>query len=253
MSEEQQSLTKKERRALRRAEKAAAKQAVEQKNKRMKLVGYGIFIVLLVLVGWWMFSRQAPVATGEAEKPTDQVTASDYVKGNPEADVVLIEYSDFQCPACAAYAPLIAELLDTYGDRVAFVYRHFPLKQTHFQATLAAQAAEAAGKQGKFYEMHDILFDKQQEWAGQRKAEDMFLRYAEDIGLNVSQFQTDLHSKEIRGLVEGDYQSGLAQRVNATPSFYLNGEKIDNPSSGEAFASLISAAVSATASAEPTE
>ena len=94
---------------------------------------------------------------------TSAVSDSDWVKGNRSAPVVLVEYSDFQCPACAASAPLVKQLTEEFGNKIAFVYRHFPLPQ-HKNAYPAAQAAEAAGKQGKFWEMADLIFANQTKW-----------------------------------------------------------------------------------------
>jgi len=118
------------------------------------------------------------------------------------------------------------------------------------QAELAAQAAEAAGKQGKFWEMHDILFKNQSNWAESPKAKSQFIDYAEEIGLDVSKFKNDLGSKEVRGYVKADLLSGLSLRLNSTPSFYINGERISNPPSPQAFEELIVSQLPSTASAE---
>jgi len=93
------------------------------------------------------------------------LTGDDHYKGNPDAQVVLIEYSDFQCPACRAYIPIITSLIEQFPDDLVVVYRHFPLQSVHANARAAAEASEAAAKQGKFWEFHDILFDKQTEWS----------------------------------------------------------------------------------------
>jgi len=179
-----------------------------------------------------------------ASSPSDQpailasaIADSDWVKGNRNADVVLVEYSDLQCPACAAYAPLVNRIVEEFGDRIAFVYRHFPLPN-HKQAELAAQAAEAAGRQEKFWEMLDLIFVNQTDWAGQINAREKFISYAQLLSLNVNRFETDLDSAELKEEIKEDYSSGIAI-VSYTPTFFLNGRKIQNPQGYEDFRSLI--------------
>jgi protein-disulfide isomerase len=166
------------------------------------------------------------------------VSASDASKGNTEAPVTLIEYSDFQCPACASYYPLVKELMNEYGDRVHFVYRNFPLVQ-HKNAAPAALAAEAAGRQGKFWEMHDLLFENQVRWATSKEVRTIFEQYASSLKLNLEQFSADMESDEIKAKVQADYDGGIAAGVNSTPTFFLNGEKIVNPQSLNEFKALI--------------
>lgn len=232
---EETKLTKKERKALNKLNSKENKSGL-QKLLWPILIGLGV-----LLLGYFIFNSMAPIPEEEKDKPLDKPAATDWIKGNPNAAVVIIEYSDLQCPACRAYQPLVKQMAEEYGDRIAVVYRHFPLKQIHLQATLAAQAAEAAGLQGKFWEMHDLLFEKQAEWSGNGRARTMMADYAKDLGLNVNQFKRDLFSKQVKALVNADYMSGLTAGVNATPTFYLNGDKIKNPQGPEEFKSLIDA------------
>lgn len=167
------------------------------------------------------------------------VSDSDWVKGDREAEVTLIEYSDLQCPACGAYYPVVKQLTDEFVQSALFVYRHFPLRQIHFNAQISAQAAEAAGLQGKFWEMHDLLFENQTTWAEEKEPRVLFEEYAKKLGLNSDQFRQDLDSDKVRNEVEKDYQSGLNAGVNATPTFFLNNNKIQNPASLEEFRSII--------------
>ena len=167
----------------------------------------------------------------------DAVSANDWVIGNQEAQTILIEYSDFQCPACGAYYPLVHKLIQEQGANFKFVYRHFPLQQ-HQNAKPAAYAAEAVGRQGKFREMEDMIFVNQNDWSGSKKAEEIFREYASSIGLNLEQFDADRESEEAKDKVESDYQSGIRAGVNATPTFFLNGKKIQ-PRSYEEFVNYI--------------
>ena len=153
-----------------------------------------------------------------AEVPS--ITATDWVKGSPEAGVTLVEYGDFQCPACAAYHPLVDKLLKEKGQNFQFVYRHFPLRQ-HNNAKPAAYAAEAAGRQGKFFEMYDLIYQGQTNWAEKINPKDIFLDYARSLNLNLEQYNKDFNSAEAKGRVEADLQSAIKLGVNSTPTFYL--------------------------------
>ena len=172
------------------------------------------------------------------------ITAADWVAGNKESAVTLVEYSDFQCPACAAYYPLIKKMLKENSQDFQFVYRHFPLRQ-HAQAKDAAYAAEAAGRQGKFWEMTDLIFNGQTSWAGKVNAKDIFLEYAKSLNLNLEKFNQDRNSGEIKDRVEKDLQDGLGIGANSTPSFYLAGRKIQ-PRNYDEFVNFIKQAGAAT-------
>ncbi|MBI1907858.1 thioredoxin domain-containing protein [Candidatus Uhrbacteria bacterium] len=179
-----------------------------------------------------------------------EVSEGDWMKGNPEAEVVIVEYSDFQCPACAAYDPVMAQLVAEYGDRILFVYRHFPLKAIHRNATAAAASAEAAGIQGKFWEMHNILFANQDMWANLPDPSTAFEQYATALGLNMDQYRADYTSKAAKDQVEADYQSGLDANLSSTPSFFVNDMRLsDNPNGYEPFAALIEAELAKTSQA----
>ncbi len=139
--------------------------------------------------------------------------------GSPSAKVTLVEFSDFQCPACKASQPELTGIINKYSRNLRFVYRHFPLP-SHSYAVDAAIAAEAAGKQGKFWEMHDKLFDNQPDFQ-----KDSLIGYAKDLGLDVNKFTTDLDSSELRQRVLADQSDGNKAGVNATPTFFVNGVK----------------------------
>lgn len=237
----EQPLTKKERRELKRKEKEAARVSQERRRKVRKFLSWGAGIVLAVLAIWDLinFASNSNIANQEQTGSFLQIKEDDWVKGNPEAEVTLIEYSDFQCPTCGAYHPVISQLTQEFGDKVKFVYRHFPLRQFHVNAELAAQAAEAAGRQGKFWEMHDLIFENQRDWSNNRTAREIFITYAENLNLDIEQFRRDLDSKEIKQKVEGNYQSGIRLGVNSIPTFFLNGKKIQNPRSYKEFKNLI--------------
>jgi protein-disulfide isomerase len=156
---------------------------------------------------------------------------ADWRRGVDEAKVVLVEYGDYQCAACAQYHSMIEEAMAEYGNRIAFVYRHFPLRDIHRHAGLAARAAEAAGRQGKFWEMHNLLYRRQDEWATTLNAQAVFEYYAQSLGLDRSRFLRDLDDDALRGKVENDFQSGVRAEVSGTPASYLQGKQFPYPSS----------------------
>jgi len=175
------------------------------------------------------------------------VTEGDWVKWNASSQVVLLEYSDFQCPACKSYFPLINAVGEEYGDRVAFVYRHYPIAQIHFNANAAARATEAAGMQGKFWEMHDILFETQELWApmSASDAASVFAGYARDmLRIDVDKYLVDFDSEAVQNMVTEDFSGAVKAGVNSTPTFYLNGKKIKNPGDIEEFRTLLDEALS---------
>jgi protein-disulfide isomerase len=171
----------------------------------------------------------------------DQNSAVNWIKGNKSAQIILVEYSDFQCPSCARYFHITERLIEELGDDFQLNFRHYPLKK-HTNAELAAKSAEAAGRQGKFWEMHDLLFERQKEWT-KKKNEDagrLFVQYAVSLNLNVEQFQSDLHSQAVTNKVHNDAISGRRSGVKGTPTFFLNGQKIvDKTRSYETFKDLI--------------
>lgn len=195
------------------------------------------FIILILLVaggiGTISYFDSRPSDTSP-ESSESIIAADDWVAGNKDAKVILVEYSDFQCPACGAYHPLVKQLTEELGNDLAFIYRHFPLQQ-HKHAKLAAYAAEAAGNQGKFWEMHAMLFEHQKDWSDAATARDIFIGYAESLGIDRARFETDMDSDAIKDKVGDSYSTGVKLRVAGTPSFFLNGKKMEAPRSYEEF------------------
>lgn len=168
----------------------------------------------------------------------------DNVKGNASSTVVLMEYADFECPACRSYYPMLREVFQEYGGRVQFVYRHFPLIGIHPNAEFAARASEAASRQGKFWEMHDLLFEKQNEWSKVADVSPVFESYATLLGLDVQKFKADWISKEVKDFVKAQRVHSLKSGLQATPTFFLNGEQIKNPNSAQEFRILLNGVLS---------
>jgi|SRR3989344_7176991 len=167
----------------------------------------------------------------------------DHIKGVASSTVVVMEYSDFQCPACRSYYPVMRQVMTEFGDRITFVYRNFPLIGIHQNAEFAARAAEAASKQDKFWEMHDLLFEKQDEWAKAVNVSPVFESYATLLGLDLEQFRADWQSSEVKNLVKAERTHALKIGLQGTPTFFINGKQIQNPSSLEAFRLIIKSAL----------
>lgn len=157
-------------------------------------------------------------------------SASQHTRGAGNKKVTLVEYADFQCPSCAAYFPILKSAKEKYGDDITFQFRHFPLTQIHPNAMAAHRASEAASKQGKFWEMHDLLFERQQAWAQATNAAQVMEDYATELGLNIDQFKQDYQSSQINDVINADIAEGGKLKVSGTPTFFLNGEKLDNQS-----------------------
>jgi protein-disulfide isomerase len=153
---------------------------------------------------------------------TEPVSAADHLLGPEHAPVTVVEYGDFECPNCKQAAPAVKLLLERFDQRVRFVYRHFPLVDVHPHASLAAEAAECAGAQGKFWQMHDLLF------AHQEHLQAKHLRsYAEELGLDLAVFQAGLDDHVYLQRVRDHTQSGLESGVRGTPGFFVNGVILD--------------------------
>jgi len=157
----------------------------------------------------------------------DGAAVGEWTRGNLSAAITLVEYSDFQCPSCARYHSYVKRLMEEAGDRLQYTFRHYPLER-HGNAELSAVCAEAAGRQGKFWQMQDRLFDHQKEWAdlGPQLAQELFTQYASLLDLDTTAFAQDLRSEALLEKVREDYRSGERSGVRATPSFFLNGKRI---------------------------
>ncbi|MDP3962409.1 MAG: thioredoxin domain-containing protein [bacterium] len=206
---------------------------------------WGAFIVIVGLVIWGLVAAEKKAdREGASALLPDQIVSTDHIRGSEAAAVTLVEYGDFQCPACALYYPIVERLVSEYSSStLRFVARHFALSQ-HANAMPAALAAEAADKQGKFWEMYGKLYDSQRDWENSKEAKNIFLGYARDLGLDEEKFLNDFDLPSSKEKINNDYKSGLKAGVNSTPSFFVNGKKINNPQSYEDFKRIIDEAVS---------
>jgi len=148
------------------------------------------------------------------------VNDRDHAQGPADAPITLVEYGDYECPYCGKAYPVVKELQKRLGDRLRFVFRNFPLNTIHEHAGVAAQAAEAAGAQGKFWEMHDVLYEHQDDLADA----DLH-QYALKVALEIYQFDADLSGEKFAKRVRDDFRGGVRSGVNGTPTFFINGAR----------------------------
>jgi len=153
---------------------------------------------------------------------TPRVSARDHIEGNEDAVVTLVEYADYQCPYCGAAHPVIKRLQESLGKKLRFVFRNFPLTRIHSYALVAAQAAEAAALQGKFWEMHDLIFENQNQLEPE-----VLPVWAQEIGLNADQFAKAFSDGSVTKRIEEDYASGLASGIKGTPGYFINGMRYE--------------------------
>jgi cyclophilin family peptidyl-prolyl cis-trans isomerase/predicted DsbA family dithiol-disulfide isomerase len=169
-------------------------------------------------------ARAGPTPTPEWQIP--RVGEADWGEGNPDAKLVVVEYSDFQCPYCSGAAEFLTGLVERFPDEMYVVFRHFPLTSIHDKAVIAAEAAEAAGVQGQFWGMHDLLFERQAEWSGRAVGEmpGVLAGYAEELGLDVAQFSRALEDGTYRERVEGAFEEARGLGIGGTPTLFINGQ-----------------------------
>lgn len=163
----------------------------------------------------------------------------DHIFGKADSKVTLIEYGDFQCPPCASIHPGIKSIIELYKDQMQFIFRNFPITTSHANAKAAAGTAEAAGLQGKYWEMHNKIYESQSSWSNLSGTErtDFFAGYARDLGLDMDKYNAalaeTLDSTSITTKINYDYALGKKAGVSATPSFYLNGVRLDSSTLGD--------------------
>lgn len=199
-------------------------------------------IIIAVFVGFLI------VSGGEkADAPETKAAPTEHKKGSEQPKVVITEYGDFQCPACAQYYPVIEQVHEKYKDQIAFQFRHFPLTAIHPNAFAGSRAAEAASKQDKFWEMYSQLYTNQSEWASSNTPSKVFEQYAKTLGLDVAKFKTDFASSAVNDSVQADIKAGEKLEVASTPTFVVDGkvlQKNPNPTL-EAFSEIIDKAIAA--------
>jgi len=190
--------------------------------------------VLVAAIGIGVYFYYSPATTeektpnGNKRPPQNLAPGANppHVRNSLNSKVVIEEFADFECPVCATVYGEMKKVENEFGDKITVIFRQMPLVTIHRNAMNASLAAEAAGKQGRFWEMHDILYEKQDEWKVYSDARDQFARYAQSLGLNVAQFQNDMVSLPLKSRVDLDIQRANSMRVTGTPTIFINGKQV---------------------------
>jgi protein-disulfide isomerase len=230
--------------------KARSEGSTGMKSWLMPAVGVLTLMVLAVGVAILMVHRytgtvasstpSTSLSTGNF-KPV--VTPDGWTQGNTAAKTILVEFGDFQCGACAAARKPVANIMKNHGNEVRLVFKQFPMDSVHRNSMIAAQAAEAAGRQFKYWEMHEQLFLHQTEWAGVPDPQTFFLTYAQQLGLDLERFKQDLWDGAIREKIYRDILEGQVAGVRSVPTFFLNGSLMPRPQNEGQFEEIITDAI----------
>lgn len=222
-----------------------ARQSLMKLNSNILIIVVGLLAGLLIGT---LLIRYRVLSSEPAEKLRETSKASagaepPHIRGKEDAPVTLEEFGDFQCPPCAAFHVELKRIEAEYGDRLRVVFRHFPLA-IHPHAVEASRAAEAAGLQGRFWEMHDKLYENQAEWTEAADVQSIFTRYAQDLGLNVERFKKDMSSTQVAERIRLDQQRGESIEVDGTPSLFINGREVPSAArTPEGIRAIINAAL----------
>ncbi len=212
---------------------------------KLKEIGIWVGIIAILIAGLWFLVsvvNNSPSPSNPTEIKIPQVSKDDFIRGQQSASdsakATLVEYGDFQCPACAAYYPLVKKLESDFPKELKVVHRFFPLINVHKNAMISAQAAFAAGLQNKFWEMHDILYENQTSWA-ETSPRDTFIDYAKKLGLDLDKFKKDMDADSTKQFINDSENKAVSAGINSTPTFFVNGVHIQNPPSYEDFKKII--------------
>ena len=211
--------------ARQKAKKGAAAAAAAKRPSWLPLAIIGGVLLVAVVAGVWFMrsTQEAPVLSVAAGAPGANPPQA---KGSANAPVTIEEFGDYQCPPCGALYPELEKIKADYGDRVRLIFRHYPLVRIHPNALAAAHAAEAAGLQGKFWEMHDQLYRGQKAWSGSGNAQGAFAAYARNIGLDAERFARDMNGDETDKRIVADHERARSLGVDSTPVVFVNGRKL---------------------------
>lgn len=199
--------------------------------------------IILVFIGLVFFSKKDENKSSSNGGENSSAQLSNHTVGEGTTGVVITEYGDFECPACYQYYPLIEAVKQKYGDQIKFQFRHYPLTEIHQNALISARAAEAADKQGKFWGMYAKLYENQPTWKESSTPASAFEGYAKELGIDVEKFKQDMKDESTNAVVQADRAEARRLNYSSTPTFEINGKKIENPRDVEGFYKLIDDAI----------
>ncbi|MHB1864828.1 MAG: DsbA family protein [Candidatus Saccharimonadales bacterium] len=202
--------------------------------------------IVVILIGVFIF-------TSNGTTSNSKLTPTNHIEGQGKDGVTLVEYGDYQCPYCGEYYSTVKQVVAEYNTQITFQFRNFPLTSLHPNAFAGARAAEAAGLMGKFWQMHDLLYQENQiyynsggssaTWIGTTNPEPVFVQYAKSLGLNTTKFQQLYSSDQVNNLIIADENAGNSLGIDATPTFILDGKQVQVNNTVQAFQTLINAAI----------
>lgn len=203
-------------------------------------------IIAIVVIFFGVIALTGNKDDSSSKGSTAQATQN--IKGNTQAAVTLTEYGDFQCPYCFQYEPTVSQVVQKFQNDIKFQFQHFPITSAHPNAFAAARAAEAAAQQKKFWEMHDQLYSNTNwsEWTKASNPNPFFEQYAKQIGLNVTQYKKDFSSSAVNSAINADVAAANKAGVTGTPTFFINGKKIEVSNTVESFEKQINDALAKT-------
>jgi protein-disulfide isomerase len=204
-----------------------------------------ILIAAVVIFGGLLIFNKKDSKSPDGSNSGNSGQVTNHVKGDGKKGVTIVEYGDFECPACTAYYPLVEHTFQKYKSDITFQFRNFPLRQIHQHAMVAHRAAAAADRQGKFWEMYDLLYQNHDTWSTQSDPTATFRSYAQSLGLDLTKYDTDFKSEAVNAEINADIAEGTKLGVNSTPTFFVDGKRIDNPRDQEAFNKVIEDAIKA--------
>lgn len=205
-------------------------------SKRALIILIAIIAVFAVVVGLSVWKNP------QKEAAINNSPGSQNFYGNMDSEVTLIEYIDFQCEACYAYYPIVKEIKETYKDRVKFQIKYMPIATSHPYSMTATKYAQAAALQGKFFEMHDKIFEGQKTWENSRTPQEIFQSYANEVGLDMTKYNEDLKSDAVLNVIQRDLRDAKAAGATGTPTFILNGTLVkDIQPTAESISALLDA------------
>lgn len=185
-------------------------------------------VIVVGLFGLFFFTRDNKPTNSQSSNTNNKSAVSQHSKGGNATNVELFVYGDFQCPVYAQYYPIENAVINKFQNDIKFTFRHFPLDTIHPNARAAHRSAEAAGLQGKFFEMYDLLYQNHDQWASSKDPKSLFESYAKQLGLDINKFNNDFASEQVNNTINADIAEGTSKKVEGTPTFFLNGIKIDN-------------------------
>ena len=193
--------------------------------------------VILIVGGVFLMTRGGNSSSGSGISSEILVPSGSYVLGgiengeylasNPSSKVTLVEFGDYECPACVVYHPFVKQVLTEFPGKVNYVFRNYPLSY-HQKALVASYVVEAAGLQNKFWQMHDKVYESSEEWVNSANTEETLLEYAKELGLDSEKLKSDMESDSIKNKIKSDMNDGDLVKLDSTPTFYVNGVKMES-------------------------